>query len=159
MRADAIERLRQTMRGGATRNTSGTIGTMEPGPVQRQVPAICGGGAQNSGAKTTQDSLGVPTVPMVPPKEAADGDDAGQIYSAVTEPRSVREQNDRPHFRLGARLAEAEGRNRNASTMGLTDRWCSCGRLATVALGRFRKSPANREGVAEWYCNECFARR
>jgi hypothetical protein len=52
--------------------------------------------------------------------------------------------------------AEAYKRNRRAAGAGLTDRWCDCGNLATLAIGRFRASKANQEGVARWVCCTCF---
>ena len=52
--------------------------------------------------------------------------------------------------------AEAYKLNRRAAEAGLTDRWCDCGNLATFAIGRFRTSKANPEGVARWACCECF---
>jgi hypothetical protein len=59
-------------------------------------------------------------------------------------------------FNLERLQIEADLRNRKASEAWLTSRWCSCGKLATVAVGRFKESPANREGVARWFCTECF---
>lgn len=54
---------------------------------------------------------------------------------------------------------EAEKRNRHAAEAHLTDRWCACGELATLAIGRFKASKANPEGVARWVCNECWGKR
>lgn len=51
---------------------------------------------------------------------------------------------------------EAYKRNRRAAVAGLTDRWCDCGNLATLAIGRFMASKANPEGVARWVCCTCF---
>jgi hypothetical protein len=54
--------------------------------------------------------------------------------------------------------AGSERKNRAAVRAGLTDRWCDCGTMATVAIGRFRASRDNPEGVARWLCAECFRR-
>lgn len=55
--------------------------------------------------------------------------------------------------------AMAEKRNCEAARLRQTDRWCGCcGRMATVAIGRFRASAGNPEGVASWRCVECFDR-
>jgi hypothetical protein len=59
-------------------------------------------------------------------------------------------------FNLDGLQAAAEKRCRGAAKAGLTDRWCSCGKLATVAIGRFRPDMGNPEGVAQWLCQECF---
>ena len=42
----------------------------------------------------------------------------------------------------------ADQRNRQAVKMGMTDRWCACGTMATVAVGRFRQTLSNPEGVS-----------
>lgn len=57
---------------------------------------------------------------------------------------------------LRALHSEAEKRNRHAAEAHLTDRWCGCGELATLAIGRFKASKANPEGVARWVCCDCF---
>jgi len=62
----------------------------------------------------------------------------------------------RPLYDPAALEAEADRRNRVASKARLTDRWCSCGKLATVAVGHFRPDAGNPEGVARWLCVECF---
>lgn len=62
----------------------------------------------------------------------------------------------RPPFDPAALQADADKRNRAASEARLTDRWCACGTMATLAVGGFRKSSGNREGVARWLCQECF---
>lgn len=55
--------------------------------------------------------------------------------------------------------AMAEKRNCEAARKRQTDRWCGCcGRMATVAVGRFRSSGGNPEGVTSWRCVECFDR-
>jgi hypothetical protein len=50
----------------------------------------------------------------------------------------------------------ADQRNRRAVKTGMSDRWCACGTMATVALGRFRQTLSNPEGVSRWVCSECF---
>jgi hypothetical protein len=50
----------------------------------------------------------------------------------------------------------AEKRNRAAAMAGLSDRWCECGTMATVAVGQFKANRGNPEGVARWVCFECF---
>lgn len=52
--------------------------------------------------------------------------------------------------------ADADRRNREAALANVTDRFCQCGALATLAVGHFRRSRSNPEGVAEWRCQECF---
>lgn len=61
-----------------------------------------------------------------------------------------------PLFDRAGLEAEAAARNRTAAEAGLTDRWCACGRMATVAMGSFRPDRGNPEGVARWVCCECF---
>jgi hypothetical protein len=51
---------------------------------------------------------------------------------------------------------QANDRNRQAALARLTDRFCACGNLAAVAVGRFTASRGNPEGVARWLCQECF---
>jgi hypothetical protein len=65
----------------------------------------------------------------------------------------------RPLYDPEALQAEADKRNRGAVLAGLTDRFCGCGKLATVAVGRFRPDAGNREGVARWVCYECCVAR
>lgn len=55
--------------------------------------------------------------------------------------------------------AMAEKRNCEAARLRRTDRWCGvCGRMAAVAVGRFKPSGGNPEGVTSWRCVECFDR-
>jgi hypothetical protein len=61
-----------------------------------------------------------------------------------------------PIFNAEALQREADRRNWEAAEARLTDRYCACGTLATVAVGRFKRSPGNPEGVARWLCIECF---
>jgi hypothetical protein len=58
---------------------------------------------------------------------------------------------------LDAHQEAAERRNREAALSGLSDRWCACGTMATVAVGHFRPSRGNPEGVARWLCSTCFS--
>ncbi len=51
----------------------------------------------------------------------------------------------------------ADQRNRRAVKTGMSDRWCACGMMATVALGRIRWTLSNPEGVTRWVCSECFS--
>lgn len=48
--------------------------------------------------------------------------------------------------------AEADGKNRAAVRAGITDRFCACGLLATVAIF----DPAPNRGGRRWLCRECF---
>jgi hypothetical protein len=59
-------------------------------------------------------------------------------------------------FDPGALQDKADRRNHKAASAGSTDRWCSCGAMATMAVGRFRPSRGNPEGVARWVCFGCF---
>ena len=57
------------------------------------------------------------------------------------------------------RQRDAARRNRQAAKAGITDRWCGCGALATLAIGRVKPSAGNPDGVEHWLCDECFDSR
>lgn len=76
------------------------------------------------------------------------------VFGGVAE--GVSEALPRPPFDPAALQADADRRNREAATAGLSDRWCACGTMATVAVGRFRADKGNPEGVVRWVCSECF---
>ena len=57
-----------------------------------------------------------------------------------------------PLFDPEALQAEADRRNRKAIAAGLTDRFCACRNLATVAI--FDPSPMR--GNTRWLCRGCF---
>ncbi len=78
-------------------------------------------------------------------KEAVGGGASGAVPSQ-----------ERSLFDPEALQAEADRRNREAAKAGQTDRFCSCGQLATLAIGRCRPSSSNPEGVKRWLCLECF---
>ena len=59
---------------------------------------------------------------------------------------------------LKALQYEADNRNRQPAPAHITDRWCGC-KLATLAVGRFRSSKSNSEGVARWFCCDCFTNK
>ncbi len=65
-----------------------------------------------------------------------DGTD-GTVYRAIA-----------PAFDPAARQREADGRNVDASRMGLTDRWCACGSRATYAWPDGRRRDV-------WLCLDC----
>jgi hypothetical protein len=156
MRAEALERLRQTMRGGATPNMLGNVGTLELTHVQCAVLTNCNMEFQRGAEKKANEAKDVPTVPAVPTQKLLSKKDAVENDFLASEPMSERVSNGRPLNDLDRLRAEAQRRNCAATVAELTDRWCSCGKLATVAVGRFKESPGNREGVARWLCTECF---
>lgn len=146
MRAEALERLRQTMRGGEWKKPVGTAGTLEPAPFQVSVPT-------SSNARFQPETPGVPTVPTVPTQfckvQKVEHEKPQNRLEPALEPVRNRPAQV-PSF-------DADMRNREAVAMGLTDRFCQCGTMATVAVGRFRPDKGNPEGVSRWVCNECFS--
>lgn len=61
-----------------------------------------------------------------------------------------------PESAVETRQGAAQHRSRSAAVAGLSDRWCACGTMATVAIGSFRADVGNPEGVERWLCSECF---
>lgn len=76
-----------------------------------------------------------------------------EIVAALSMPESPTESalpadEKCPGFDPAALQAEADRRNAQARQDGITDRWCSCGRLATLAwpIGGLREA---------WRCDDC----
>jgi hypothetical protein len=156
MRPEMLERLRATMRGEKSLKAVGTVGTLEPAPAPVKVPTAFQ-------QRVPTKKSGVPTVPTVPTQVCRVQNIAPEMAVGLLEPALEPCWNGvgttptrRPLYDPMALQAEADRRNRGASEARLTDRWCACGTVATLAVGRFRKSPGNREGVAMWLCQECF---
>jgi hypothetical protein len=79
-----------------------------------------------------------------------------EMPETVATVATVARANLKNHHFQEAPATDAVTQNREAAKAGLTDRWCPCGTMATVAVGRFRESCDNPEGVARWVYAECF---
>ena len=51
---------------------------------------------------------------------------------------------------------DADRRNAAAREAKITDRWCACGTMATLAVGAFHSNKS--DAGARWLCVDCFSR-
>jgi len=147
MRSDALDRLRRTMRGGNSSIPIRTVGTLEPAPVPTKSSSPFQSPFQSNGDERANKNNDVPTVPTVPTNFEKGKKVKAKEPVLTLEPALEPERNGQN---------EADLRNEAAVLAGHSDRWCACGTMATVAVGRFPKSAGNPEGVTAWLCCECF---
>lgn len=155
MRLEALERLRMTLHGCATPKPSERLGTLEPAAFQPSVPS-------RSSSAFQVETPGVPAVPTVPTSFVGARTERPIPVSSESERRLERCRNGLAQgaaFQPEALKSPADRRNRAAVAAGCTDRFCACGKLAAVAIGRFPASQSNPEGVTRWVCSECFEPR
>jgi hypothetical protein len=105
---------------------------------------------RNVTPSVTPKKPSVTPVTCVTPQKCEFGKD---VFGGVAE--GVTAALRRPLFDPEALQAEADRRSREAIAAGWTDRFCACGKLATVAVGRFQANAGNPEGIARWVCSEC----
>ncbi len=155
MRPEVLERLRMTMRGEPAMKAAGTVGTLEPAPFQQKFQPV----PIRSNGEFQPKKPGVPTVPTVPTQFVGGKRKTPILAEKALEP-ALEPSRNAPSKTLSfdpeALQREADRRSREAAEAGRTDRYCACGTLATVAVGRFKPSLGNPEGVARWLCPECF---
>lgn len=94
MRAEMLQRLRETMRGGEAQNGAGTVGTLE----RRPVPA---GSSNPFQHKVPTKKPGVPTVPTVPTHKVGEANKTSKTASEASELALERARNDPRVHRCG----------------------------------------------------------